>query len=118
VEAFELGRRHAERLRSAASCLRGRVAARGRERGESVQGGDVVAGGRAIEPSINFMIRRQVLAKNGRQLCRRSAPTGGRRRIVAAIDRSDGLHGDRRDDGLVNCIFEEGVRVGIPRILE
>jgi hypothetical protein len=99
VEAFKCSRRHAERLRRrAASRLRGRVTARGRERGKSVQGDNVVAGGRAVEPSIDFMIRRQDLAGNGNggQLCRRTAPARGRRSVVAAIDRCHGLQGGGR----------------------
>jgi hypothetical protein len=63
------------------------------------------------------MIRRQDLAGNGGQLCRRAAPAGGGRRVVTAIDRSHGLQWGRRDDGLVNGILKEGVIVGIPRVL-
>ena len=124
VEAFKCSWRHAvRRLRRAASGLRCRVTTRGgewereRERGETVQGSRVAAGGRAVEPSIDFMIRRQDLAGDGGQLCRRAAPARGRRRVVAAIDRSYGLQGGRRYDSLVNCILKEGVVVGIPRIL-
>ncbi len=51
------------------------MTARGRKWGETVQGGgSVVAGGRAVEPSVDFVIRRQDLAGNGGQLCRRAAP--------------------------------------------